>query len=214
MKTTLLPITIALVAFLHTAAAQNPIENELFPPDFLMAQREALGLNENQLQDIQAIVQDVQPKFETLRGQLEERVKAFQEVLHQPKPDVGQVEEKLRSMLTQENEMKLLQVRLMLDLRSKLATEQVDKARQLLRQQQLTSAAANDPRQGLPERLQKKFEQLKAAVEDRAFGGALPDEIVKEVGEIQKLAQNGQPLEAERRIDQLIVQLREGKKKP
>lgn len=190
----------------------NPIESELFPPDFLLAQREALGLNENQLQDIQAIVQDVQPKFETLKGQFEERAKAFQEALHQAKPDITLTEEKLRTMLAQENEIKLLQVRLMLDLRGKLTAEQVDKARQLRQQQ--PQAAANDPRQGLPERLQKKFEQLKTAMQERAFEGAPPEEIVKQVGEIQQLAQNGQPLEAERRIDLLISQLREGKKKP
>ncbi|MEP6670877.1 MAG: periplasmic heavy metal sensor [Chthoniobacter sp.] len=213
MKTTLLLITVTLLAFLHPAAAQNPIEGELFPPDFLLAQREAIGLNEKQLQDIQSIVQDVQQKFETLKGQLEERGRAFQEILHQPKPDIAQVEDKLRAMLTQENEMKLLQVHLMLSLRNTLTAEQVDKARQL-RQQQPSPTAGKDPREGLPERLGKKFEQLKTAMQERAFEGAPPEEIVKQVGEIQKLAQSGQPLEAERRIDQLIVQLREGKKKP
>jgi hypothetical protein len=176
-----------------------------------MAQREALGLNENQLQDIQAIMQDVQPKFENLKGQLETRAKAFQEALHQAKPDIAQTEEKLRTMLTQENEMKVLQIHLMLDLRSKLTPEQLDKARQLRAQMQ-QQAGANDPRQGLPERMQKKFQQLKTALDERAFGGAPPEEIVKQVEEIQQLAQSGQPLEAERRIDQLIIKLREGKK--
>src|SRR5258708_4014650 len=104
MKTTLLLVATSLLAFLHTTTAQNPMESELFPPDFLFAQREALGLNESQLQDIQAIVQDVQPKFETLKGQLEERAKAFQEALHQAKPDIALTEEKLRKMLAQENE--------------------------------------------------------------------------------------------------------------
>jgi len=212
MKTTLLLITAALLAVLPPATAQNPIEGELFPPEFLMAQRETLGLTETQLQEIQGILQEVQQKFETLKGQLEERGKAFQEILHQPKPEIAQAEEKLRAMLTQENEMKILQVHLMLSLRNTLTAEQVDKARQL-RHQQSSAAAANDPRQGLAERLGKKFEQLKTAIQERAFEGAPPEEIVKQVGEIQKLAQNGQPLEAERRIDELIVQLREGKKK-
>jgi Spy/CpxP family protein refolding chaperone len=206
---------LALLSFalLPASFAENPLESELFPPDFLFSQREALGLNETQLQDIQAIVQDVQPKFEALKGQLEERSKAFRDALHQAKPDLAQTEDKLRTMLTQENEMKVLQIHLMLTLRSKLTPEQVDKARQL-RQQAQPQAAGADPRQGLPERLQKKFQELKAAVEQRAFGGAPPEEIVKQVGEIQNLAQTGQPLEAERRIDQLIIQLRDGKTKP
>jgi len=207
MKSTLSLVAAAVLAFLSTSSAQNPVEAELFPPDFLMAQREALGLSETQLQDIQATMQDIQPKFESLKGQLEERGKAFQEALRQPQPDLAQTEEKLRALLAQENEMKVLQVRLMLGLRSKLTAEQLDKARQLRQQ-----AAGKDPHDGVAQRLQKKFEQLRAAIEERAFGGAPPEEIVKEVGEIQKLAQSGQPLEAERQIDQLILKLREGKK--
>lgn len=207
MKSILPLIATALLAFLSTSSAQNPAEADLFPPDFLVAQREALGLSDAQLQDIQTIMQDIQPKFESLKGQLEERAKAFQEALHQPQPDLAQTEAKLRSLLAQENEMKVLQVRLMLSLRSKLTTEQLDKARQLRQQ-----AAGKDPHDGAVQRLQKKFEELRAAIEQRAFGGAPPEEIVKQVGEIQKLAQGGQPLEAERQIDQLIAKLREGKK--
>jgi hypothetical protein len=210
MKSILPLVAAASLAFLSTSSAQNPAEADLFPPDFLMVQREALGLSDTQLQDIQALMQDVQPKFEALKGQLEERGKAFQESVHQPQPDIAQVEEKLRSLLAQENEMKVLQVRLMMSVRSKLTTEQIDKARQL--RQQVAQAAGNDPHDGLAQRMQKKFEQLRTAIEERAFGGAPPEEIVKQVGEIQKLAQGGQPLEAERLIDQLIAKLREGKK--
>jgi Spy/CpxP family protein refolding chaperone len=207
MKFTLSLVAATVLAFLSTSSAQNPVEAELFPPDFLMAQREALGLSDAQLQDIQATMQDIQPKFESLKGQLEERGKAFQEALRQPQPDLAQTEEKLRALLAQENEMKVLQVRLMLNLRSKLTAEQLDKARQMRQQ-----AAGKDPHDGTAQRLQKKFEQLRTAIEERAFGGAPPEEIVKQVGEIQKLAQNGHPLEAERQIDQLILKLREGKK--
>jgi hypothetical protein len=210
MKSILPLVAAALLALLSTSSAQNPTEADLFPPDFLMAQREALGLNDTQLQDIQALIQDVQPKFEALKGPLEERAKAFQEAMHQPKPDIAQVEQKLRGLLAQENEMKVLQVRLMLSVRSKLTAEQIDKARQL--RQQTAQAAGNDPHDGMAQRMQKKFEQLRAAIEERAFGGAPPEEIVKQVEGIQKLAQSGQPLEAERQIDLLITKLREGKK--
>jgi hypothetical protein len=212
MKTILSFLAAAALSCLPSALAQNPLESELFPPDFLMNQREVLGLNETQLQDIQAIVQELQPKFESLKGKLEERAKAFEEALHQAKPDIEQTEERLRAMLTQENEMKLLQVHLMLTVRGKLTAEQVEKARQLRTEMQ-QQASAKDPRQGLAERLQKKFQQLKEAVQERASGGEPSEEIKKEVGEIQRLAQNGQPLEAEHRIDELIAKLREGAKK-
>ena len=209
MKAILLSAIAALLIGINTATAQNPIDTELFPPDFLMAQRESLGLNETQLQDLQSIVQDVQPKFQALKEQLENRATAFREILHQANPDSAQVEEKLRALLANENEMKLLQVRLMLSLRNKLTPEQVEKARQL-RKQQPQSAL----KEGLQERLQKKFEKLKAALGERNLGGEPPEEIVKQVKEIQALVQNGQPFEAEHRLDQLLGQMEESGKKP
>jgi Spy/CpxP family protein refolding chaperone len=214
MKITTLIITFFTLALLllPAKAADNSFESELFPPDFLYSQREALGLNETQLHDIQAVVQDVQPKFEAVKGQMEERGKAFRDALHEANPDIAQTEDKLRTMLTQENEMKVLQIHLMLTLRSKLTPDQVAKARELRQQARQTSAS--DPRQGLPERLQKKFQQLKAALDQRGSVDALPEEIVKQVKEIQSLAQGGQPLEAERKVDQLISQLGDGKPKP
>jgi hypothetical protein len=210
MKTNLLLITATLLAFLRTAAAQNPIENELFPPDFLMSQRETLGLKEDQLRDIQAMVQDVQPKFETLKGQLEQRAKAFEEALRQAKPDITQTEEKLRAMLGQENEMKLLQMRFMLELRGKLTAEQVDKARELRQQ----GKAGNNPGDGLPQRLQAKFEKLRSIIEARAAGGNPPEDVVAKAREIQQLVQSGKPLDAEKELDALLSSLQETKSKP
>jgi Spy/CpxP family protein refolding chaperone len=210
MKTPLRLLAILVLACAPAIAEPNPIEGELFPPDFLFSQREALGLSDTQIQDLQAIVQDVQPKFESLKSQLEERGKAFQEALHQPKPDIDQTEEKLRAMLTQENQMKLLQVRLMLTLRSKLTPEQVEKARQL----RPHSVASGNPNAGLAQRLQAKFEKLKAAVEARAVGGQPPEEIVAKAREIQQLVQNGKPQEAEHELDALLATLGEAKAKP
>jgi Spy/CpxP family protein refolding chaperone len=211
LKRILLLAASALLVLPYRAAADIPIESELFPPDFLLREREALGLSETQAQEIQKIVEDVQPRFESLKGQLEDKAKAFRDVLHQPQPEVAQAQEKLRAMLGQENEMKLLQVTLMLTLRNKLTAEQVEKARQLRAQEPRANTAGKDPREGLPERLGKKFEQLRAAIEKRAAGGVPPDDLMPRVREIQTMAQGGRPLEAEQRIDQLLSELSEKK---
>jgi hypothetical protein len=210
MKSIIPLLTAVLFTVTRAIAGPNSIETELFPPDFLFAQREALGLNETQLQDMQAIVQDVQPKFEALKGQLEDSVKTLQEALHQPKPDIAKTEEKLRSMLTQENEVKVLQIRLMLTLRDKLTPEQVEKARQL--RPQFTSTT--NPDEGLAERLKAKFEQLRTAVEARASGGQPPEEIISKAHDIQQLVQTGKPQEAERALDALLSTLTPEKPKP
>jgi Spy/CpxP family protein refolding chaperone len=212
MKSHLCLSAIFAMTLLRAAAEPNPVEATMFPPEFLFSQREALGLDETQLQALKAVVEDAQPRFEALKGPMQEKSTALQAALQQAKPDLDQTVEKLREVLKQEAEIKTLQLRTMLALRNSLTEAQFEKARQL-KQQMMQAAGNNDPHMGLPERLGKKFEQLKTAMQERAFEGAPPEEIVKQVGEIQHLAQEGQPLEAERRIDLLIIQLREGKTK-
>ena len=187
----------------------NPVEMELFPPEFLFAQQEALGLSDTQLHDFQALMEEAQPKFENLRGQLEARVKALADTLHQTKPDIAQAEEKLRTMLAQENEMKVFQIHLMLALRDKLTPEQVEKARQLRPQ-----FKGGNPIEGLAERMQAKFEKLRGLVEARAAGGQPPEDIVAKAHEIEQLVQDGKPFEAEKKMDALLSSLAEPGAKP
>jgi hypothetical protein len=189
----------------------NPIEQELFPPDFLFAQREALGLSEAQLQELQTIVQNAAPKFEDLKGLLEVRTKALHEALLESKPDIAQTDEKLRAMLAQENQMKIFQVHLLLTLREKLTGEQVQKARQL--RPQFTPGSTN-PADGLAERLQGKFQKLRTLIEARAANGQPPEDIVSKARDIQQLVQNGKPLEAERKLDELLSTLAPEKARP
>jgi Spy/CpxP family protein refolding chaperone len=219
MKTIKHLFAFCTLALFHAAAAPNPIESDLFPPDFLLSQREALGLTDAQVQDMQSVVQDVQPKFENLKGQLEERSKTFREALHQDKPDIAKTEDTLHAMLTQENEMKVLQVHLLLTLRSKLTPDQLAKARDLRAQNTSNSSSASGtttsssaPTDGLRERLQAKFEQLKSAVQAQASTtGQPPEEIVAKAHEIQQLVQNGKPEEAEKQLDTLLTTLNKSK---
>jgi Spy/CpxP family protein refolding chaperone len=219
MKTTLPIIALSLLALCRATAAPNSFESELFPPDFLMNQHEAIGLNETQLHEIQSVVQDAQPKFETLKSELEDRGKSLQDAVHQPTPDMAKTEELLRAFLPKENEMKLLQFHLLLTLRSKLTPDQVAKARELRAQSTSLSNSnsnsnASDPNEGLRDRLQKKFEQLKTAVQARAAGGQPPDDIIAKAHEIQQLVQDGKPQEAEKQLDALLATLPGAKPNP
>jgi hypothetical protein len=216
MKRTIHLIAALAFALLRTASAQSPIEAEMLPPDFLISQREALGLEESQVQAIQAVIQEVGPQFEKHKQVLEERTRAVQEALHQPKQDIDQTMEKVRALVTQENEMKLLQMRTMLTLRSKLTPEQLEKARPMRMhqmQQMMAARAAGGPGGGNPggeahQRLQHKFEQLHKIIQERAAGGQPPEEIVKRAQEVHQLVQAGKLEEAERMLSEILEQLR------
>jgi len=204
----------AATAFLSVAPAQaqNPVESQLFPPDFLLSQREAIGLSVDQLQQLQSIVKDIQPKFEALKSKMEPESAALREALGQTKPDAAETEGKLKALLADENEMKLLQLRLMLAIRNNLTPEQLEKARELKKQAQRKPEGA-DTRQAMMEHLQKKFLELKSALDDRDFGKESPEDVASAVQEIQRLARSGEPLEAEKQIDNLLTKIHGGKSK-
>jgi len=205
------------LALLSSAFGLNPIESELFPPEFLAAQHEALGLSEAQIKTLQAVVGEVGPQFDGEKSKLEGQMAALEAELKKEKIDGGAVEEKLRAMLQKETEMKMLQFHTLIKLREMLTPEQVAKARQLRQQAPAKGGAASvvprDPKDGLIERLQGKFKQLKIALDTRAFGGESPDKLAAEIAELTRLAREGEPLEAERRIDALIERLHGGKGK-
>ena len=210
-RSLLLPAAAAILSA-APAKAQNPVESQLFPPDFLISQRDALGLSDDQLQQLQSIVKEVQPKYEALKSKMEPEAAALRDALGQTKPDAADAEGKLRTLLTDENEMKLLQLRLMLSLRDNLTTEQVDKARELRKKVQAKNSAG-DMKQVLMEHLQNKFRELKTALDDRDFGNESPQDVAAAVGEIQRLAKGGDPLEAEKQIDNLLTKMRGAKPK-
>lgn len=191
------------VAAAPVHAAGDGLEAELFPPEFLFAQREALGLSEAQLKAMESAMQDARDEFEKLKAKLDERAKALQEVLHQPKPDVKQAEEKLRALLAQEAEVKTLHMLTMLKVRGQLTPEQLEKARKL-RDEYAAKAAAES---GSRDRLQKKLEQLRDLVKARTDAGELPPEIMERARGIQQLLKEGKETDAERQIDELLGQL-------
>ena len=200
---------IALYLAPMKAAAQE-LDAEIFPPEFLFAQREALGLSDAQLQAMDAAMQAVRGDFEKLKGQLDERAKALQEVLHQPQPGAKQAEEKLRALLAQESEVKLLHMLTMLKVRSQLTPEQLEKARQLHSQ----AAAQATADAGQRDRIQHKLEQLRDVAKARTETGELPPDTMERARQIQQMLMDNKGAEAEHELDELLSKIGEAKPKP
>ncbi len=187
------------------AIAAEALDAELFPPEFLIAQRDAIGLTDTQLQAMDATMQAARGDFEKLKAQLDERARALQEVLHQSQPDAKQAEEKLRALLAEENEVKLLHMLTMIKLRSQLTPEQLEKARSL--HSQLVAGATAEA--GQRDRIQHKLEQLRDATKARADSGDLPPETMERARQIQQMLMDNKGAEAEHEIDELLKKIGE-----
>ena len=208
MKTIVRLFVVLAATMLNASEAENPIEAELFPADFLLAQREPLGLTEEQLRAVQSAVGEVKPRFEELRGKLDGRVADLREALSLPKPEAAQAEEKLRILLADENEMKLLQLRLMLTLRDHLTPEQVTKARELRRQ--ALPKAPPEAADAVRQRIIAKVESVKEGVQKWAAGGRDPSDMAKMMQEkVKPLLDAGKVGEAEAELDRLLEQLKQ-----
>lgn len=200
-------LLVALAAAItHTAsAAPNPIESELFPPEFLQANAAVLEISETQMNEVKEIMTGAQPRFESFRSDMESRMIALRDALQKETPDAAAVEEKLRAVVGLEADVKALQMRTMLAVRAKLNATQVSKAREL-RQKQL-SAQGDTTR----DRLREKFERMKALVEKEIQSGKDAAPYVERGEKIKAVAGAGKMKEAEAMLDETIASLSEKK---
>lgn len=183
-------------------AFADGLEAELFPPEFLFSQREAIGLSTAQLDSMEAVLKASQNEFEHRKAALDERAKALQAELHQANPDPAKAEEKLRALLAQESEVKLLHMLTMLKVRALLTPDQLAKTRQLY-----AETAERVAQEGQRNRIQAKLGQLRDTVKKLSEAGTLPQETMERAQAIQELLKNGKEPEAEQQIDALLGQL-------
>ena len=179
------------------------LDDELFPAEFLAAQREALALTEAQLQTIDGLMQGAKTAFDEDKRLLEEAAKALQTLLKQDQPDDVQVDEKMRAVLDLEGDIKMLHLHTLLAVRRELSPAQLAKARQLRDQRIAQTAAA----EGQKQRMEKRLEELRAAIHQRAEAGPLPVEVVERAHEVQELMQAGKDAEAEKKVEEIFALL-------
>ncbi|MGB8168475.1 MAG: periplasmic heavy metal sensor [Chthoniobacteraceae bacterium] len=188
-------------------AAGEALDSELFPAEFLSAQREALGLSEAQLQAIDELMGSAKSAFEENKRQLDEAARALQTLLKEDQPDPDKADEKLRAVLDHEGDIKLLHMNTLLAVRHVLTPAQLAKARQL-RDDLMAKAATNADQR---KRLEKKLEDLRAAIHARFKDGAVPPELVERAKEIQQLMNESKEAEAERKAEEVISSLDKAK---
>ncbi len=185
------------------SAANDALDAELFPAEFLSAQREALGLSEAQLQTIDELMLAAKVAFDINKERLEEAACALQTLLKEDQPDQDQANEKMSAVLDHEGDIKMLHLNTLLAVRRQLTPAQLAKARKIRDDLMAKAAATAD----LRKRLEKKLEDLRDAIHSNFKDGAVPPALVERAKEIQQLMNDGKDADAERKVDDALASI-------
>jgi Spy/CpxP family protein refolding chaperone len=110
--------------------AQDPIAENLFPPDQVLANQKAIGLDDAQRNYVRAEVLKAQTRFTELQFQLQDAMELLVTLLKQNPVDEAQVMAQLDKVLNAEREVKRTQIALMVRIKNKLTPEQQSILRQ------------------------------------------------------------------------------------
>jgi Spy/CpxP family protein refolding chaperone len=109
----------------------DPIAQNLFPPDLVFSQADAIGLTDAQKTSIQPVMQNAQLRFQELQPRLQRAVQTMVSLIGQSRVDESQVLSQLEKVLSVEREIKRTQIGLMIRIKNVLTVEQQAKLRQL-----------------------------------------------------------------------------------
>jgi Spy/CpxP family protein refolding chaperone len=108
----------------------DPIAENLFPPDQVLSNQKAIGLDDAQRNYVRSEVLKAQTRFTELQFQLQDAMESLVGLLKQNPADEAQVMAQLDKVLNAEREVKRAQIALMVRLKNKLTPEQQTRLRQ------------------------------------------------------------------------------------
>lgn len=102
----------------------DPLAGNLFPPELIMQNQQALGLSDEQRTYLLGEIQRTQGQATAVQWRLQAAVEKLAGIVRQERIDETQVLAQLDSVLALEREMKRLQITLLVRLKNRLAPEQ------------------------------------------------------------------------------------------
>jgi len=109
----------------------DPVGENLFPPELIMQNQKAIGLEEAQKTYIVSEISKAQGRFTELQWQLQEAMETLVGFLKRDIADEQQVLEQLDKVLNLEREVKRTQITLMVRIKNKLSSAQQAQLRKL-----------------------------------------------------------------------------------
>jgi Spy/CpxP family protein refolding chaperone len=102
----------------------DPLTENLFPPELVMAHQKAIDLSDAQKAYIRAELLKAQTRFTELQWQLQDAMEALVLLLKQSAADESQVMSQLDKVLSSEREIKRTQISLLVRIKNKLTPDQ------------------------------------------------------------------------------------------
>jgi Spy/CpxP family protein refolding chaperone len=129
---TLLVLLFATTAFAQQPPPQDdPIGQQLFPPELIMSQTQKLHLDDKQRATIKNEVQRAQSKFFDLQWELKEASDTMVQLLQQTPVDEARVLEQADKVMGYERDIKKIHLSMLIRIKNSLTPEQIAQLRQL-----------------------------------------------------------------------------------
>ena len=112
-------------------APHDPLAESLFPPELVMANQRAIGLDDEQKAYLRREISEAQARFLNLQWDLQDAMESLKSLLDQEQVNEQQILAQLDKVLDAERRIKRAQMGLMVRIKNKLTSEQQARLREL-----------------------------------------------------------------------------------
>lgn len=190
------------------------IAENLFPPELIMQNAEAINLTEEQQEKLQAEMHKAHERFEEMHAKLQKQREATAALLKKERVDESVAMAQFEKLLDQERELRRAHLALMVALKNKLTPEQQTKLQEIKKHSPKPHVGEHPPPPGKPPppSLQEKMKKLKAGVKKLEDEGGDATEVGQLMQEFKPLMDKQRFREAEELVDQALKLLQQQKR--
>ena len=208
----IVPLLLICLAIRAQSPHVDPLVENLFPPDLIMHNAEAIGLTEEQHERLRAEMQKAHDRFEELHSKLQKQREATAALLRKEQVDEAAALAQFEKLFEVERDVRRGHLTLMLALKNKLTPEQQTKLQEIKKHSSRPERAERPPGKPPPTSLQEKMKKLKAGVKKLEDEGGDATEIGQLMHEFKPLIDEQKFTQAEELLDQALKLLQEHKR--
>ena len=128
---TLLSVALSLGAAMP-AAAQESMEDYVFPPEVVMQARKQIGLDDKQREVITQIIREFQREQLELEWDLQDQAQQLHELMGETRVDESAALKQVERLMTAEGRMKRTHFRMLIRIKNSLTAEQQAKLKKII----------------------------------------------------------------------------------